>query len=57
MHQSVEEANVVPIGRRVGALEPAGTKSDLPNSYLTPPSRGTKNGRIGYITAAFLGVP
>ena len=28
MHQSVEEANVVPIGCRVGAPGPAGTKSE-----------------------------
>ena len=28
MHQSVEEANVVPIGRLVGTLGAAGTKSE-----------------------------
>jgi len=27
-HQSAEEANVLPIGHRVGALGPAGTKSE-----------------------------
>ena len=46
---------MVPIGRQIGALGPARTKSDLATEPL--PSWRPKNGQIGYITAAFLGVP